>query len=324
MVPAAPGRSAARFHLRLRHNSPDTSSGGIRESRWPRRATKRASSTRSRTRRAARAVPRTTSGSGATRSVHCTGTAHTVSSSIASNSRRPAALQRSPTHTNGWPRWGWNGCVIWTRRFADPATPAFCLAVQAPGAGALRVSVARRRGARRAADDERAAAVSRRQCARRPRRALAGAVCRRRRAKRSCSRARRDDVVRVCSGSMTIRDPEMLRQVAVLLERENDRLHAKLTALTRELSQLRGEDARAAQRQLDALQGDPGPARARPLRRLVGEAARSRRPRRRPPPRAAAGPRPEGPARAADHRHGARARRVGPHVPAPAAACCAR
>ena len=44
-----------------------------------------------------------------------------------------------------------------------------------------------------------------------------------------------------------------MRQVAVLLERENDRLHAKLTALTRELSQLRGEDARAAQRQLDAL-----------------------------------------------------------------------
>ena len=45
----------------------------------------------------------------------------------------------------------------------------------------------------------------------------------------------------------------MLRQIAVLLERENDRLHAKLTALTRELSQLRGEDARAAQRQLEAL-----------------------------------------------------------------------
>ena len=44
-----------------------------------------------------------------------------------------------------------------------------------------------------------------------------------------------------------------MRQVAVLLERENDRLHAKLTALTRELSQLRGEDARAAQRQLEAL-----------------------------------------------------------------------
>lgn len=44
-----------------------------------------------------------------------------------------------------------------------------------------------------------------------------------------------------------------MRQVAVLLERENDRLHAKLAALTRELSQLRGEDASAAQRQLEAL-----------------------------------------------------------------------
>jgi transposase len=51
----------------------------------------------------------------------------------------------------------------------------------------------------------------------------------------------------------TIRDADVLRQIAVLLERENDRLHAKLTALTRELSQLRGEDARAAQRQLEAL-----------------------------------------------------------------------
>jgi transposase len=51
----------------------------------------------------------------------------------------------------------------------------------------------------------------------------------------------------------TIRDADVLRQIAVLLERENDRLHAKLTALTRELSQLRGEDASAAQRQLEAL-----------------------------------------------------------------------
>jgi transposase len=51
----------------------------------------------------------------------------------------------------------------------------------------------------------------------------------------------------------TIRDADVLRQIAVLLERENDRLHAKLTALTRELSQLRGEDASVAQRQLEAL-----------------------------------------------------------------------
>jgi transposase len=51
-----------------------------------------------------------------------------------------------------------------------------------------------------------------------------------------------------------IRDLDTMRQVAVLLERENDRLHAKLAALTRELSQLRGEDASAAQRQLEALQ----------------------------------------------------------------------
>ena len=50
-----------------------------------------------------------------------------------------------------------------------------------------------------------------------------------------------------------IRDLDTMRQVAVLLERENDRLHAQLAALTRELSQLRGEDASAAQRQLEAL-----------------------------------------------------------------------
>jgi transposase len=50
-----------------------------------------------------------------------------------------------------------------------------------------------------------------------------------------------------------VRDPELLRQVAKLLERENDRLHAKLAELTRELSRLRGDDTSAAQRQLDAL-----------------------------------------------------------------------
>jgi transposase len=50
-----------------------------------------------------------------------------------------------------------------------------------------------------------------------------------------------------------IRDLDTMRHVAVLLERENDRLHAKLHTLTRELSQLRGEDAGAAQRQLEAL-----------------------------------------------------------------------
>src|SRR3989442_1558713 len=45
-----------------------------------------------------------------------------------------------------------------------------------------------------------------------------------------------------------------MRQVAVLLERENDRLHATLTALMRELNQLRGDGASAAQRQIEALQ----------------------------------------------------------------------
>jgi transposase len=50
-----------------------------------------------------------------------------------------------------------------------------------------------------------------------------------------------------------IRDPELLRQVAVLLERENDTLRAKLQHLVAELAQLRGEGAVTAQRELDLL-----------------------------------------------------------------------
>jgi hypothetical protein len=50
-----------------------------------------------------------------------------------------------------------------------------------------------------------------------------------------------------------IRDADMLRQVAVLLERENEKLHAKVQALTHELARLRGHDASAAERQLAFL-----------------------------------------------------------------------
>ena len=45
----------------------------------------------------------------------------------------------------------------------------------------------------------------------------------------------------------------MLRQVAVLLERENQRLHDRLQQLTTELAQLRGQDASAAQIHLEFL-----------------------------------------------------------------------
>jgi transposase len=51
-----------------------------------------------------------------------------------------------------------------------------------------------------------------------------------------------------------IRDPEMLRQVAILLERENDRLHAKLQTLTAELARLRGDARPAAELELEFLQ----------------------------------------------------------------------
>jgi len=45
----------------------------------------------------------------------------------------------------------------------------------------------------------------------------------------------------------------MLRQVAVLLERENDKLHAKLQALTAELARLRGDARPAAELELEFL-----------------------------------------------------------------------
>jgi transposase len=50
-----------------------------------------------------------------------------------------------------------------------------------------------------------------------------------------------------------IRDPERLRQVAVLLERENEKLHAKIRTLLTELAQLRGDAAVTAQRELEFL-----------------------------------------------------------------------
>jgi transposase len=51
----------------------------------------------------------------------------------------------------------------------------------------------------------------------------------------------------------TIRDPETLRQVAVLLERENDHLHTKLKTLTAELARLRGDARPAAELELEFL-----------------------------------------------------------------------
>jgi transposase len=50
-----------------------------------------------------------------------------------------------------------------------------------------------------------------------------------------------------------IHDADMLRQVVVLLERENHRLHDRLQQLTTELAQLRGQDASAAQIHLEFL-----------------------------------------------------------------------
>ena len=51
----------------------------------------------------------------------------------------------------------------------------------------------------------------------------------------------------------TITDIEHLRQVAVLLDRENQRLIKRVTELTAELSCLRGQDAASAQREITKL-----------------------------------------------------------------------
>jgi transposase len=98
-----------------------------------------------------------------------------------------------------------------------------------------------------------------------------------------------------------IRDPAMLRQIAKLLERENDKLHAKLQDLTRELSRLRGDaDSAAAQRQFEALKE----ILAQPER--LFDASSEKRPRAEPVPAAPASAPPRG--------HGPRAQPQLPHI----------
>ncbi len=48
-----------------------------------------------------------------------------------------------------------------------------------------------------------------------------------------------------------IEDKHTLRQAAILLERENQRLHDKLRDLAEEIARLKGEDASAVQLQLE-------------------------------------------------------------------------
>src|SRR2546426_985548 len=84
----------------------------------------------------------------------------------------------------------------------------------------------------------------------------------------------------------------MLRQVAVLLERENETLHAKVQALTHGLARLRGDDASAAERQLVFLKE----LLAQRERALFGPSSEQRpRPAASTPPTAAAPRRGHGP-----------------------------
>src|SRR5262245_31221215 len=50
-----------------------------------------------------------------------------------------------------------------------------------------------------------------------------------------------------------VQDPETLRQMALLLERENATLHERIKALTEEIARLRGEDGGRLQHELEIL-----------------------------------------------------------------------
>lgn len=52
------------------------------------------------------------------------------------------------------------------------------------------------------------------------------------------------------------KDPEVVRQVAVLLARENEKLHERLAKLAAENDELKGREANRLQQELDALQDD--------------------------------------------------------------------
>ena len=73
----------------------------------------------------------------------------------------------------------------------------------------------------------------------------------------------------------SISDFEQLKQVAVLLDKENARLHERLQDLTQELAQLKGEDAQQAiQLELEKLQAEI----ARLQKRLLGNPSERRPP----------------------------------------------
>jgi len=80
----------------------------------------------------------------------------------------------------------------------------------------------------------------------------------------------------------------MLRQVAVLLERENDKLHSKLHALTAELARLRGDARPAAELELEFLKE----LLAQRERALFGASSEQRPPAATPPPSPPPTPRP--------------------------------
>lgn len=100
-----------------------------------------------------------------------------------------------------------------------------------------------------------------------------------------------------------IHDADTLRQIAVLLERENERLHDRLQRLITELAHLRGEDAAAAQIHLEFLRE----LLAQRERALFGDSSEKRP---RPATPTASAPAPSAPARG----HGPAAQPTLPHV----------
>ncbi len=102
-----------------------------------RRVTRLARSIKSASRKSARPLPMTTSGSGEARSVHCGGMVQIVPSPARSRSLLPDRLYRSPMQGSRWPANGWNGWVMRTSCAEAVGRSAFRAELQAAGEGPL-------------------------------------------------------------------------------------------------------------------------------------------------------------------------------------------
>ncbi len=105
-----------------------------------RRVTRLARSIKSASRKSARPLPMTTSGSGEARSVHCGGMEQIVPSPARSRSLLPDRLYRSPMQGSRWPANGWNGWVMRTSCAEAVGRSAFRAELQAAGEGPVHLA----------------------------------------------------------------------------------------------------------------------------------------------------------------------------------------